>query len=177
MTSNRRRLGSMQSCRSPTLASLTRPWWAKSTRPAASASTARGICGGTAAVAISSPVASDAHRSSSASRIGATATDSVTGPGTHQRPSRSNATTRSTGCASMPSNRWGTMRAVTPRSANRAHTLRPGPRSPAAQARTAPATSAAANAASMLAAKSRCCGSRSNLIATSPAANPAAARQ
>ena len=54
-----------------------------------SASTARGTCGGIATVAISSPDARAALRSSSASRIGATAMDSVTGPGTHQWPSRS----------------------------------------------------------------------------------------
>src|ERR1700752_1699588 len=90
--------------------------------------------------------------------------DAATGPGTRQRPSRSIATTRSTGCASMPSNRSGTARAVTPRSASCAQTLRPGAVSPPAQARTAFGTSAAASAASILAAKSRCCASRSNLI-------------
>ena len=59
-----------------------------------------------------------ALRSSSASKTGATAMDSVTGPGTHQRPSRSAATTRSTGWAPMPSNFSCTTSAVTPRSAS-----------------------------------------------------------
>ena len=56
----------------------------------------------------------------------------------------------------MPSNSSGTASAVTPRSASVAHTLRPGPVSPADQARIAAGTSAAARAPSMLAAKSRC---------------------
>ena len=46
----------------------------------------------------------------------------------------------------MPSNFSGTIRAVTPRSASVDHTLRPGPVSPAAQARTAAGTSAAPSA-------------------------------
>ena len=153
------RLGSTDSCSAPTLASATSPSPASSTRPAVAASTARGTHGGCATVAMSSPDASAPTRSSSPSRIGATATDSTTGPGTHQRPSRSMATTRSTGWASMPSNFSGTISAVTPRSVSWAHTLRAGAVSPSAHDRTAVGRSAAPRAASMLAAKSRCCSS------------------
>ena len=65
----------------------------------------------------------------------------------------------------MPSNSSGTFSAVTPRSARVDQTLRPGAASAAfstpPHARTAAGTSAAPNAASMLAAKSRCDSSNS----------------
>ena len=118
MTSNSFRLGSTDSCCVAGGAVTHFTVDGHQEQPAASASTARGTCGGSATVAITSPAASAALRSSSASRTGATAMDSVTGPGTHHRPRHSAATTRSTGCASIPSNFSGTASAVTPRSAS-----------------------------------------------------------
>lgn len=113
VTSNSFRAGSTDSCCVAAVASLTEPSCASSTSPALSASSARGTCGGSATVTTSSPAASAALRSSPRNRTGATATDSTTGPGTHQRPSRSAATTRSTGVASMPSYSSATISAVT----------------------------------------------------------------
>ncbi len=178
-TSNSRRVGSTESCGEPGVASRTVPCSASRTSPAKSAATARGTAGGMARVAISSPLPSAAERSSSASRIGATAIDSVTGPGTAHRPSRSQATTTSTGCASSPSNFSDTSSAVTPNSLSRFQMASAGAVSPLAQARTAPGTSAAPSAASILAAKSRCSESRANFIWRPPLpwGAPAAARR
>ena len=164
VTSKSRRVGSTDECPAPASASQTAPSAATSTRSATSAPTARGTSGGIATVAIRFPEASAATRSSPASSTGATAMDSVTGPGTHQRPSRSQATTRSTGCAPRPPNSSGTDSAVTPRSANRDHTARPGRVSPCAHIRSAAGISAVPIAASMLAAKSRCSAARVNFI-------------
>ena len=174
-TSKSRRVGSTEACLIPVDASLTTPSAATSTRPANSAPTALGTVGGSATVAIRSPEASAADRSSCASRIGATAMDSVTGPGTHQRPKRSQASARSTGCAPTPPNRSDTASAVTPRSPNIDQIARPGPVSPCAQARFAAGTSATPIAASMLAAKSRCSADKLNFTICLPVAGPAVA--
>ncbi|SHU64222.1 Uncharacterised protein [Mycobacteroides abscessus subsp. abscessus] len=104
---------------------------AMSTSPAMSASRARGAIGGAATVAINSPEARRVDGSAPSSWLdsntGATATDSTTGPGTAHLPKPSRATTRSTGCAPMPSYFSDTARAVTPSSASVDHTARPGP--------------------------------------------------
>src|SRR5690349_9092159 len=70
----------------------------------------------------------------------------------------------------MPSYSSATAKAVTPRSARVAHTLRPGSTSPAPHARTAAGTFAAPSAASMLDAKSRCWSSISKFMPRLPLA-------